>query len=233
MKLFLIKRYIKRKYHVRYGKSAELGLGTSFDENCYVDGKVFDSKLGKNVAIYGNVFCCEIGNATYIAAYTNLQFCRIGKYTSIGQRVYTIRGQHPTKNWVSTSPSFYSKNSSNGLCYVKNADFPEYRWFDEKEHVAVEIGNDVWIGNDVRIMEGIRIGNGAIIAAGAIVVKDVPDYAIVGGNPANLIRYRFDQEDIHFLQKLMWWNKDEEWIQEHANYFDDVKKLREAVASNV
>ncbi|MFA9440470.1 Vat family streptogramin A O-acetyltransferase [Uliginosibacterium sp. sgz301328] len=68
------------------------------------------------------------------------------------------------------------------------------------------VGNDVWIGYDALIMPGVKIGNGAIVSAGAVVTKDVPAYAIVGGNPADVIRYRFSPDDIAMLEALAWWD---------------------------
>lgn len=68
------------------------------------------------------------------------------------------------------------------------------------------IGNDVWIGYDALIMPGVKVGNGAIIAARSVVTGDVPDYAIVGGNPARVIRYRFDDDTITRLGALAWWD---------------------------
>lgn len=68
------------------------------------------------------------------------------------------------------------------------------------------IGNDVWIGHRATVMPGLKIGNGAIIASNATVTKDVPDYAIVGGNPAKEIRKRFSEEKIEALLKLSWWD---------------------------
>jgi virginiamycin A acetyltransferase len=68
------------------------------------------------------------------------------------------------------------------------------------------IGNDVWIGNGATIMPGVKIGNGAIIATQSVVTKDVPDYTIVGGNPARIIRKRFSDADIDRLLNIAWWN---------------------------
>lgn len=79
------------------------------------------------------------------------------------------------------------------------------------------IGNDVWIGNSVTIMPGIRIGDGAIIATNSVVTKNVEPYSIVGGNPAKLIRDRFDEETIRALLKLKWWDWPIEKITQHAN----------------
>lgn len=68
------------------------------------------------------------------------------------------------------------------------------------------IGNDVWIGNSVTMMQGVNIGHGAIIGTNALVTKDVAPYTIVGGNPAQVIRKRFDDETIALLLKLAWWD---------------------------
>ncbi len=74
------------------------------------------------------------------------------------------------------------------------------------------IGNDVWIGQNVTILPGVKIGDGAIIAANATITKNVEPYAIVGGNPARLIKKRFSAEMIELLLKLQWWNWDEQKI---------------------
>ncbi|WP_424217414.1 CatB-related O-acetyltransferase (plasmid) [Streptomyces sp. BI20] len=73
------------------------------------------------------------------------------------------------------------------------------------------VGNDVWFGNGATIMPGVRIGHGAIIAAGAVVTRDVPDYTIVGGNPARPIRRRFDEDTVARLLAVAWWD----WPLEH------------------
>ncbi|WP_337886008.1 Vat family streptogramin A O-acetyltransferase [Fischerella thermalis] len=74
------------------------------------------------------------------------------------------------------------------------------------------IGNDVWIGYEAVIMPGVKIGDGAIIAAKSVVVKDVPPYAVVGGNPASLLRQRFPDKIIDALLEIAWWNWDIEKI---------------------
>lgn len=70
----------------------------------------------------------------------------------------------------------------------------------------IVVGHDVWFGYDSLVMNGVTIGNGAIIAARAVVVKDVPAYAIVAGNPAKVVKMRFDDKTIDRLQKIAWWN---------------------------
>lgn len=79
------------------------------------------------------------------------------------------------------------------------------------------IGNDVWIGYNATIMAGVTIGDGAIIATNATVVKDVPPYTIVGGNPAREIRKRFPEEMIEKLLDLKWWDRDIDWITENVS----------------
>ena len=87
------------------------------------------------------------------------------------------------------------------------------------------IGNDVWIGTRVMLLGAITIGDGAIIGAGSVVTKDVPPYAVVAGNPARVLHYRFPQEIINKLLEIKWWNHDEKWIREHAVMFRDINQL--------
>jgi len=83
----------------------------------------------------------------------------------------------------------------------------------------LEIGNDVWIGRRAIVMPGVRIGDGAVVGAGAIVTKDVAPYAIVGGNPAKLIRYRFDPNQIESLLAIRWWDWSDEKIRAEQTAF--------------
>ena len=69
-----------------------------------------------------------------------------------------------------------------------------------------EIGNDVWIGYEALVMPGVKIGNGAVIASKSVVTADVPAYSVVGGNPAKVIKYRFEESIIEALQSVAWWN---------------------------
>ena len=77
------------------------------------------------------------------------------------------------------------------------------------------VGNDVWIGYDALVMPGVKIGNGAIVAARAVVVKDVPAYAVVGGNPAQVLKSRFPPETVAALERIAWWNWPVEKVTRH------------------
>ncbi len=119
----------------------------------------------------------------------------IGRYCSISKNVSIMDANHPLHH-KSTHPFFYEPNYK----YVKESYV---------QHIPIIIENDVWIGKNSIIVPNVRkIGNGAVIAAGAVVTKDVPSYAIVAGNPAKVIRFRFQQEVIDKLQKEQWWQYD-------------------------
>lgn len=131
---------------------------------------------------------------------------KIGRYCSFGRNVMVFDANHPT-NFISTHPYFYE---------------PSYGYTSEfhAKQVGKVIENDVWIGHNALILPNVkRIGNGAIIGAGAVVTKDVPDYAIVGGNPAKIIKYRFTEETINKLLQEQWWEKDIDDIAQQLDTF--------------
>jgi virginiamycin A acetyltransferase len=83
--------------------------------------------------------------------------------------------------------------------------WPEVPFTDTSKGDTI-IGNDVWLGNSVTVMPGVKIGDGAVVGTNSTVTKDIEPYSIVGGNPAKLIRKRFDDNTISFLLKLQWWD---------------------------
>jgi acetyltransferase-like isoleucine patch superfamily enzyme len=81
------------------------------------------------------------------------------------------------------------------------------------------IGHDVWIGENALIKDGVRIGTGAVVGAGAIATKDVPEYAIVVGAPAKIVRFRFDEATRQKIMKTQWWDKSARWLEENFDLF--------------
>lgn len=131
---------------------------------------------------------------------------KIGKFCSFSKNARIITGGIHPANWVSTFP-FRSHFNMPG----KNKDGMPTTNGD------VIIGNDVWIGTGVTILSGVKVGDGAVIATGAIVTKDIPDYAIVGGVPAKVIKSRFTNEQIEMLQKIKWWDWEKAKILENID----------------
>lgn len=174
-----------------------------------------DLSLGEHCALLNDcsLKSVRLKRCSYISSNSKLINVEVGSFCSIGPQVQIGLGPHPTKHFVSTYPAFYS--NQNMGCPL---NFRDNKIFDDSVPKTM-IGNDVWIGANVIIPGGITIGHGAIIAAGSVVVKDVPDYAIVGGNPARIIRYRFPDEYIKRLVDLAWWDWPLEKIIEKRDQF--------------
>lgn len=174
----------------------------------------------------------EIGIGTYIHNNCTIEKCKIGRWCSIAPEVKIIIGNHPTKDFVTTHPAFFSKRFKSSLKFENTNVFNEFSYTDDTDRWLCEIGNDVWIGARVSIINGVKIGDGSIIAAGAVVTKDVPPYTIVGGVPAKMIRYRFTMEQIEKLERIKWWNKDIDWLKKNINYFSNIEKFLEEIHVN-
>lgn len=179
-------------------------------------GQAFSQNLREVMLKYHGI---DIGIGTYGACFNINQVWtghgnpKIGKYCSFAPGVCIYSRNHPY--WApSTSPLFYNADFSKGL---KN---------DTVEYGKLEIGSDVWVGQYVCILPSCkRIGNGAVIGAGSIVTKDVPDYAIVGGVPARVIKYRFDEETIAKMQAMRWWDWPTEELKQNADKFCDINEI--------
>nr|WP_283255801.1 type B chloramphenicol O-acetyltransferase [Elizabethkingia miricola] len=130
----------------------------------------------------------------------------IGSYCSVGTGASFIMAgnQGHRYDWISSFPFFYMNEVEafeNSIDAFKNAG-------------DTIIGSDVWIGGEAMIMPGVKVGDGAVIGSRALVTKDVEPYAIVGGNPAKLIKKRFSENHIAILLEIKWWEWDEEILAE-------------------
>lgn len=144
----------------------------------------------------------EIGDYTYcspdrpvqVIYYGEKAKLQIGKFCSIAADVKFFLGGNHRVDWVTTYPFstiFKDGSFTNGHPASKG---------------DIIVGSDVWIGEGAAIMSGVKIGSGAVVAAGSVVTKDIPPFAIFGGNPAKLIKFRFDNDTIDELLKISWWD---------------------------
>ncbi len=186
-----------------YIHGCKLSTGVIIKDRC----TIFNSILEHNTAIYPNTELSksQIGAFSYLNENSSMGGVTVGRFTSIGPSFICGYGEHPT-NFITTSPVFYSTRMQCGVSFTETNRF--------EEHKETRIGSDVWIGSRVFVKDGVTIGNGALIAAGAVVVADVPDYAVVGGVPAKLIRYRFSEEGIRELLEIQWWLWSEEKLRD-------------------
>lgn len=159
--------------------------------------------------IYRDYHSIEIGSYSYGGCFDTSRiqaFTSFGRYCSIAEGVCVFNTNHPL-NHKSLHPFFYNPV----LGIVK--DEPITRR-------SIQIGHDVWIGQYAIVTASVkRIGNGAAIGAGAVVTKDVPDFAVVAGNPAKIIKYRFDEKTIAEITQSKWWLKDLEELKSDLSEF--------------
>jgi len=200
-----------REKRIRIDISSEIGRRALFEGYNSIGGQTWYE---------GNM-----GYASYIGKYSMI-WADIGRFTSIGNNVYCNPSTHPfTPPTATTSPVFYSNRMQVGVTFCNKILFNEWRG-------KTKIGNDCWIGDKVFIAGGLNIGNGAVILAGAVVVKDVPPYAIVGGVPAKILKYRYDEETINFLLEIEWWTKPIDWFRENWNLLNNIEDLKKYFATD-
>lgn len=169
-------------------------------------GEMYSETLRVIFSKYHNI---EIGKYSYGGCFNldNIQaFTKVGRYCSFAESVYIYNANHPL-NFKSTHPFFFN---------------PAYRYVtsDFRHKNSLTVSNDVWVGCNAIILSKVRrIGDGAIIGAGAVVTKDVPDFAVVAGNPAKVIKYRFSQETIERIKASRWWDMDIEQLKDDLQEF--------------
>lgn len=200
--------YMMIKYRNRLSchYTADIGFNSAFE--------------GANKIYAHTVFVGSMGYGTYVGERCQL-YAHIGRFTSIAPDVQCNLGVHPTSEpYATTCPMFFSTRKQNGCTFANKNLFQEIKPF-------VEIGNDCWIGQRCFLVGGIKIGHGAVILAGAVVTKDIPPYAVVGGVPAKILRYRYDEETINFLLNTCWWDKPVDWLRSHWEALNNVDELKE------
>ncbi len=157
-----------------------------------------------------------VGDYSYIQNDCNLMFTEVGKFTSIAASVRINPSNHPW--WRPTLHHFTYRPGKFQLGEEGAAVDDEI--FDWREADKVVIGHDVWIGHGAIVLPGVSIGNGAIVGAGSVVTKDVPAWTIVVGNPARVLRARFESYDIgERLEALAWWDWSDEQIKQNLSMF--------------
>lgn len=177
------------------------------------------NRIGKRT----NIRKAKIGFGTYIGENCLLNNVKIGRFCSIGNNIRIVLGNHPL-NYVSTHPFCYTTIFEKEGLYFKNIKkFDDILRLDEDK--VLEIGSDVWIGDNVVIFGGVKIGDGAVLGTGTIITKDVPAYSVIVGIPGKVLKMRFSQNEIEFLEKLKWWNKDKEWLEKNIDKFSNISNL--------
>jgi virginiamycin A acetyltransferase len=154
---------------------------------------------------------------------------KVGKYCSIAHDVnFIVDEGHHTISTIANFPLINNLFQDKETIVGQNkSEFMNQ--FSQRE--GIEIGNDVWLGMGSYVLPGVRVGNGAVIAANSVVTKDVPDYAVIGGAPAVIIKMKHDTETIKSLNEISWWDWDKELLKERiTDFYDDsssfIKKFK-------
>lgn len=160
-----------------------------------------------------NITSSKVGRFSYCGEYSSLSVVEVGNFTSISSNCLIGGGRHPVE-WVAMSTVFQNTGGimRNKICR-----------HDFQTHTTTHIGNDVWIGGGCLIKGGVSISDGAVIGMGSVVTHDVGPYEIWAGNPAKMIRKRFDDDTINKLLSIRWWDWPIETIKERADSLNNVR----------
>jgi virginiamycin A acetyltransferase len=205
---------IKYPFHFAYSKEIEELLKRQLIFLKYVDQVSGVYEFGRRLTLECRVVIerfVSLCNGQFVSA-GSFTYCqspfhqttKIGKYCSISWNVSVMGTQHPTE-WVTGHVLGFRDYYQDAAARHLGARGIVHG-YDKAEFKPLIIGNDVWIGQNVLLRGGIKIGDGAIVGAGSVVTKDIPPYAIVVGNPARILKYRFSDTIIERLRRSCWWD---------------------------
>ncbi len=213
----LAQRRVRQAWKVRFGGDIVVTGKGALRMGCYAN-----AKGDLHVPEEG----CSLGAYSYFHG-SLINVASVGNYCSLAVDVVYSPPRHHTHR-ISTTPII------EGNVSWPYRDFPGSTATPPRPKGPIRIGHDVWIGTRAVVMDGVTIGNGAIVGSCAVVTKDVPPYAIVGGVPAKVIRYRFPPETVAALEASRWWEYDLPMWAGPVDWEDPLRTLeaiREAVRS--
>lgn len=178
--------------------------------------QVRDTRFGRfnEVGARTKLAECTMGDYAYVVNDSDIIYTDIGRFASIAAHTRINPGNHPLSRVALNH--FTYRSASYGLG-PDDAGF-----FDWRRSFRCTLGVDCWIGHGAIILPGVSVGLGAAVGAGAVVTRDVPDFAIVVGNPARLVRSRFTPEIIAALRRIAWWDRDDAFLTEAL---PDIRRL--------
>lgn len=179
----------------------ELNAGTSFFQENFTYGEYVE------VGDFNHFENVYLGHFSYTGPFCILQNVNVLNFSNIAAHVRIGATDHPMERPTMHHFTYRTKMYGFGDC-------DDDTFLDARKKRITIIGHDTWIGHGAIIKPGLNIGHGSVIGSGSVVTKDVPNFAIVAGNPAKVIRYRFPETIIEALMTMAWWHWDSETIKE-------------------
>jgi len=186
---------------------------------------VHDCRFGRYTEVGEQVHMSDsvLDDYSYLSRGCDVMSAEIGKFSNIAAMVRINPGFHPLER--PTLHHFTYRLSRYGLADADDATFFEWR-----RRQRVRIGHDSWIGHAAVIMPGVRIGHGAVVGSNSVVTRDVPDYAIVAGAPARLLRMRFPPAIAQALLATAWWDWEHQTLLQRLPDFSDLRRFLQRYA---